>query len=131
MAVQLKWVEHNGDSYSLRTDKKDMPTVKEYLTQWKDTYAKVQCKLSTYKGYARSIDQHLIPMFGHLLLDQLDREAIRSFIASRANAGKARGTIENHLVPLKTALYQAIDDRLITVKPYRPSRKTLSAEERS
>jgi len=117
MAVQLKWVEHNGDSHSLRAEKKDMPTVKEYLTQWQETYAKVQCKLSTYKGYARSIDQQLIPVFGHVLLDQLDREAIRSFIASRTKAGKARGTIENHLVPLKTALDQAIDDRLITVNP--------------
>ena len=117
MAIHLKWVEQNGDSHSLRAEKKDMPTVKEYLTTWQDTYAIVHCKPSTYRGYARSIDQHLIPAFGHLLLDQVDREGIRTLIASLTGKGKARGTIENCLVPFKAMFYQAIDDGLVKVNP--------------
>ncbi len=117
MAVQLKWVVHNGASYSLRAEKKDMPTVKEYLTTWKDTYAKAHCKPSTYGGYSRTIEQQLIPAFGNVLLDQVGREAIRSFVATLTKQGKARGTIENFLVPLKAVFYQAIDDRIVKVNP--------------
>ena len=117
MAAQLKWVEQNGESHSLQRSKKEIPTVKAYLTEWKENYAKVHCKPSTYQGYARSIDQHLIPAFGNLLLNQVDRETIRLFIATLTKQGKARGTIENFLVPLKVVFYQAIDDGLVTNNP--------------
>lgn len=117
MAVQLKWFEQNGDSHSLRVEKKEMPTVEDYLSNWKDTYAKVHCKPSTYRGYARSIDECLIPILGHLPLDKVEREDVRTLIAKLTGEGKARGTIENYLVPLKAVFYQAIDDGLIQVNP--------------
>jgi len=117
MAYRLKEAEQEGHIFSFGNSSKTMPTVKEYLAKWQETYAKPNCKPSTYRGYIRAIEQVLIPQFGHLPLNELEREHIRTLIADLSQQGKARNTIENYLVPLKTVLYQAIEDRLIEHNP--------------
>jgi integrase len=120
MAYRLKEGEHVGTSVSLDdspTIRKPMPTVKAYLSKWQETYAKPNCKPSTYRGYARAIEQVLIPQFGHLPLNELEREHVRSLIAELTQQGKARGTIENCLVPLKAVYYQAMEDGVVKTNP--------------
>jgi len=117
MAYRLKEAEQEGHVVSFGDSPKTMPTVKEYLTKWQETYAKPNCKPSTYRGYARAIEQVLIPQFGHLPLNELEREHIRALIADLTQQGKARNTIENNLVPLKAVYYQAMEDGLVTTNP--------------
>ncbi len=117
MAYRLKEAEQEGHVVSFGDSPKTMPTVKEYLTKWQETYAKPNCKPSTYRGYARAIEQVLIPQFGHVPLNELEREHIRTLIADLTQQGKARNTIENNLVPLKAVYYQAMEDGLVTTNP--------------
>ena len=100
MAYRLKEAEQEGHIFSFGNSSKTMPTVKEYLVKWQETYAKPNCKPSTYRGYIRAIEQVLIPQFGHLPLNELEREHIRTLIAALSQQGKARNTIENYLVPV-------------------------------
>jgi len=117
LAARLKWAEVNGEPVALAQPEQAMPTVKAYLTDWLSTYAKVHCKPSTYRGYTRAIEKHLIPAFGERPLHLLRREDVKRLIAKLAEAKKARGTIVNCLVPLKAAYNQAKEDGLVTMNP--------------
>jgi integrase len=118
-------------------------TIKEYLGDWLDVYAKVHCKPSTYRGYKRSVEKHLIPAFGHLALKALKRDAVKRFVARKSeelvvrtdkgrvhsaspeaaheplkrSKRKARWTVMGYLVPLKAAYNQALEDGLVTMNP--------------
>ncbi|MCZ6799650.1 MAG: tyrosine-type recombinase/integrase [Nitrospirae bacterium] len=113
LECRMKLAKNGGTPLGF-TEKEDIQekvsTVKESLIDWQNTHAIVHCKPSTYRGYARAIEQHLIPAFGHFSLNELERSHVRYFIATLMKQGKARGTIENFLVPLKAIYYQAMDD---------------------
>jgi integrase len=117
LTARLKWAEHNGEPLALSQPDQTMPTVKAYLGDWLTTYAKVHCKPSTYRGYKRAIEQHLIPAFGERPLHLLKRDEIKRLIARQIEAQKARGTIQNYLVPLKAAYNQAKEDGLVMLNP--------------
>jgi len=84
---KLKWAEENGESISLSRPDQDMPTVEEYLGEWLHTHAKVNCKMSTYEGYALVIRVQLIPTFGSRVLNTLKREVV----SPRGGAGRCGG----------------------------------------
>jgi len=117
LAAKLKWAEESGERVSLRHPDQAIPTVGKYLMDWLEEYAKVNCKISTYEDYERAIRIELIPAFGNRPLDRLKREDVSRFIATKVDKGKARSTIRNHLAPLRAALFQAVDDGLITINP--------------
>ena len=135
--ARLKWAEQSGEPLVLSQPDQTKRTVKAYLEDWLNTYAKVHCKPSTYRGYKRSIEQQLIPAFGHHQLHTLKREHVKQFVAMKAEEvvactkklktlatakvipprKKARWTIQGYLVPLKAAYNQAIEEGLVTVNP--------------
>lgn len=117
LTARLKWAEQTGEPLALSQPDQSMPTVKTYLGDWLATYAKVHCKPSTYRGYKRAIEQHLIPAFGERPLHLLKRDEIKRLIARQIEAKKARGTIQNYLVPLKAAYNQAKEDGLVMLNP--------------
>ena len=94
-----------------------MPMVKAYLEDWLETYAKGNCKPSTYQGYKRAVDKHLVPAFGATPLHFLKREDVKRLIARLSKDGSSKGTIKNCLVPLKAAYNVAIEDGLVTFNP--------------
>ncbi len=117
LTARLKWAEQTGEPLALSQPDQTMPTVKAYLGDWLTTYAKVHCKPSTYRGYKRAIEQHLIPAFGDRSLHLLKRDEIKRLIARQIEAKKAKGTIQNYLVPLKAAYNQAKEDGLVVLNP--------------
>jgi len=52
---------------------------------------------------------HLLPAFGHLRFDQIERSAILELVAEKKAAGYAKGTINRHLSVLKVTLGKAIE----------------------
>lgn len=117
LTARLSWAEHEGEPIALSQPDQTVPAVKTYLRDWLQTYAKVHCKTSTYRGYKRAIEQHLIPAFGECPLHLLKRDEIKRLIAKQIEANKARGTIQNYLVPLKAAYNQAKEDGLVVFNP--------------
>jgi integrase len=136
LEARLKWAEQSGETIVLTQPEQVMPTVKTYLEDWLNTYAKIYCKPSTYRGYQRSVEKQLIPAFGHHPLHGLKREHVKRFVASKAEElvarakkpndeasgpiperKKARWTIQGYLVPLKAAYNQAIEDGLVVMNP--------------
>ncbi len=117
LGARLKWAEASGEPLVLSQPDQQMPAVKAYLEDWLDTYAKPHCKPSTYRGYKRAVEQHLVPAFGGRPLHLLKREDVKRLIARLMEQGKGKGTIQNHLVPLKAAYNQAIEDGVVTLNP--------------
>ena len=135
--ARLKWADQSGESIVLSQPDQTKFTIQAYLEDWLNTYAKVHCKPSTYRGYKRSIEQQLIPAFGHHQLHTLKREHVKQFVAVKAEEvvacakkpkknetaeviparTKARWTIQGYLVPLKAAYNQAIEDGVVAVNP--------------
>jgi len=99
--------------------------VKTYLEDWLNVYAKAHCKPSTYRSYKRAVESHLIPTFGNRPLHLLKREDVKRLIAKLSEAGKAKGTIKNCLVPLKAVYNVAIEDGLVTFNPASRLRRLL------
>lgn len=48
LEARLKWAEQSGEPIVLSQPDQALPTVKAYLVDWLNTYAKVHCKPSTY-----------------------------------------------------------------------------------
>ncbi len=137
LEARIKWGQISGEPVVLAQPEKAMSTVKAYLEDWLNTYAKVHCKPSTYRGYQRSVENQLIPAFGHHQLQSLKREHVKRFVALKAEEfvsrakettndapaegtparKKARWTIQGYLVPLKAAYNQAIEDGLVALNP--------------
>src|SRR4051812_3074022 len=61
LGAKIKWAEASGEPLVLSQAKStDRPvTVKSYLEDWLDAYAKVHCKPSTFRSYKRGVDKHL------------------------------------------------------------------------
>jgi hypothetical protein len=74
ISARLKWAEASGEPLVLSQPHQQMPTVKAYLEDWLEVYAKPHCKPSTYRGYKRAVNKQLLPTFGHLPMHALKRE---------------------------------------------------------
>jgi len=85
LEARLKWAEQSGEPIVLSQPDQAMPTVKSYLEDWLNTYAKVHCKPSTYRGYKRAIEEQLLPAFGEHQLHMLKREHVKRFVAKKAD----------------------------------------------
>lgn len=117
MEARLEWANASGETLALKQADQQMPTVAEYLRGWLATYAKVNCKLSTYEEYQRAIEGVLIPALGMKQIDTLKREHLKAIIATWIESGKSRSTVRNYLAPLKSAYFQAVEEGLVTVNP--------------
>jgi integrase len=118
-------------------------TVAQLLRDWLKHKADVEA--STREKYHEVIEQQLIPAFGRLKLDRLDRTAIRAQYARWLREGRVRGeggfspaTIRKFHTVLREALQMAVDDGLVArnmaagvelPKGERRERRALSSEE--
>ncbi len=76
-------------------------------------------KLTTLDNYQQSLNRHLLPAFGKLPLERLEREPelIDRYITDKTRAGLAPKTINNQLLLLQVMLKTAIRWRLIRHNP--------------
>ncbi|WP_339063632.1 tyrosine-type recombinase/integrase [Tepidibacillus marianensis] len=120
-------------------------TLRDYLYQWLENYAKVNTAPRTYEGYEMIIRNHLAPSLGHIVLEKLKPLHIQKYYSAKLTNGRFDGmgglsaqTILHHHRVLKEALEQAIKWQLIirnvadAVEPPRPQKiemVTLNKEE--
>ncbi len=100
-------------------------TLAEYLGQWITDYAYPNLSPKVAEGYESIINNHLIPVFGNLLLTQLKPNAIQSYITKklkegrkdRKSGGLTARTVRHHIVCLHTALQHALKQGSIARNP--------------
>ena len=71
----------------------------------------------TRRGYRASLDNELIPRFGHRKLREITVDDIAKFVRTLESRGLSSSTIENHLKPLSGTFRYAVRRGLISTNP--------------
>ena len=119
-------------------------TIREYLSEWLEGYAKVNVNPRTYERYVGICQQHLIPALGAIPVKDLQPLHIQSYYAKEQSEGRLDGkgglskqTVYHHHRLLYEALKHATRQGLVarnvadSVTPPRPDyveMKTLDTE---
>jgi integrase len=93
-----------------------VPTLEQYAEQWLETYAKLNCKESTYVRYEGVLRNHLIPALGQTPLNSLTREAIKQLLVGKRQT-LTPSSVRNILTPLREMLRHAVDDEILPSNP--------------
>lgn len=88
-------------------------TLKEALEAYRDR-AKKTLEPSTFTGYRKAVDNHLVPWCGHMRFAELTPAEIRAWMAKQTVKLK---TLRNRLLPLRNVLNEAVADELIAFNP--------------
>lgn len=100
--------------------------MREYLTEWLEIYVKINLRRSTYLGYKRILEKHLIPHLGNFSLRDVTPMDIDKMYAHLLQNGRADGKgglsaktlLYTHRV-LNEAMEQAVKKRMIFLNPVR------------
>ena len=88
-------------------------TIEEALKEWLRSCQR-RCEHSTVRDYTSSIYFHMIPNFGQLHLDELQRSHVERWINSVKISAKR---INNTLIPLRQVFKKAFEDEIIDKNP--------------
>ncbi|PNQ78905.1 tyrosine recombinase XerC [Paenibacillus sp. F4] len=101
-------------------------TFKNFVTEWREKYANKHLAERTLYVYENSLKTHIIPVFGHMRLDQVKPLHIVDYLESLSKEGSrhdrkkgslSSGTIQYHHRILKNIFSRAIEWRIIKINP--------------
>lgn len=104
----------NSKNAQLLSTKKQIPTITSELRNYL-TLTKSDLKESTWLKYQRDINNVLIPEFGHLTLDELNRQIVKLWINKTTFSQKR---LNNLLSPLKSIYNDALADGRTNHNPF-------------
>lgn len=104
-------------------------TVAQWMRRWHEVYC-AQLAPATKRSYSNSIDKHIVPHIGGLLLRDLRPDIIQAFVNALSSAKRtlksaqeerpyAPGMIRQVFACLDAALRRAVDDDLLAKNPCR------------
>jgi integrase len=112
-----------GDSTFLSAKKIEIPFFKDYAQGWLDSYAAVECKISTKKSYEQLLKLHVTPRFGKKRLTEIRRDEVKQFVAELSRATRevdgitqpkfSRNTLRLIICALRAVLNAAVEDGFI------------------
>jgi len=95
----------NGEPLTEREEAKTpVPTFQEFSTLWMSVYVKTNNKYSEFLNKQCILSAHLLPCFGHKLVNKISTSDVENFKAKKIKAGLAPKTINNHLIVLSRCL---------------------------
>ena len=85
-------------------------TFQDTAERWLESYAKVDCRPSTYEGYRRSLERFAYPRFGMTPLSEVSREDLKGMIDGMKTMKLSKATIKTAVAPIREIYNHAIDD---------------------
>ena len=82
-------------------------TVKDYLQEWVESYARVNLRPSTYDGYKRTIANYIVPYIGNVPLNQLSGQTVDKMFQDIIDKGLKPSTAAGAKRVLSVALNHA------------------------
>lgn len=82
-------------------------TVKDYLEEWVESYARVNLRPSTYDGYKRTIANYIVPYIGNVPLNQLSGQTVDKMFQNIIDKGLKPSTAAGAKRVLSVALNHA------------------------
>ena len=86
----------------------------QFITLYKNALDNNKISPSTFNSYKKVINAHLMPSFGHLLVNELEPTHLKDWIVTQNKTAK---TVRNILTPLRSVLDDALNEGLIQSNP--------------
>ena len=105
------------DKPAFQEKKLPVPKLGEYYQSRLKPYMKLTLKRSTYITFESSFRVHILPQFGRLHLDQIDRQKMEGFISKLVKKDMAKDSIRLILAALSFLYTHAVENKLVTENP--------------
>ncbi|MEZ5079650.1 MAG: tyrosine-type recombinase/integrase [Thermoleophilia bacterium] len=95
-------------------------TFKEYAEEWARTYTgrtSRGIRPTTLEDYVRDLEVHVLPVFGHRRLAEIEPRHIKVLAADLAAEGRAPSTVRNIMAPVRALFATAVEDGVIRMNP--------------
>ena len=102
--------------FDFEREKKEEPKVppfKEYADSWITTIAPATCRESTVVSYDVLLRLHILPVFGTLRLNEINRGKLKDFFAGKILEGYAKSSVVHMKNAISGILTKAVDDEVI------------------
>ncbi len=116
-----------GGTTSLEPAKPTVPILEEYSKTWLKNLEQER-KPSTAGFYGQYLRLYVVPRFGTLRLDAIERQKIKEFIAELGSRKLAKNTIRLAVTTLRAVLSSAVEDRLLRENPARGLGRFIKSE---
>jgi integrase len=93
------------------------PLFKDIAKGYIEITVPASCKESTEEDYAGILENHVLPVFEDMQIDEISRGAIKNFLFSKVNEGLSASTIGHIKNVVFGVLTTAVDDELILANP--------------
>ena len=98
-------------------EEKKIPTFSEYAKRWIEVTVPALCKPSTGRDYRGLLDNHILPVFGSLRVNEISRMRVKEFLMKKFSDGFAPSTLTHMKNTLSGVLNMAVDDETLTFNP--------------
>ena len=107
----------NQFDWNHKKPKKKKPLFKSVAKGWVEVTVPATCKESTAEDYAKILENHVLPFFEDLHIDEINNGKIKEFLFAKVNEGLSASTIGHFKNALSGVLSTAVDDELIPANP--------------
>jgi len=105
------------DRPAFQEKKPPAPKLEGYFQGRLKPYMKLTLKRSTYITFESSFRVHILPQFGRLHLDQIDRQKMEGFISKLVKKDMAKDSIRLILAALSFLYTHAVENKLVSENP--------------
>lgn len=112
----------------LGQDETKVMTFSDYAKSWIDVTVPATCKESSLRDYQGLLKNHILPIFGNLQVDEINRLMVKDFLMKKSNAGFASSTVTHMKNAISGVLNMAVDDETIAVNPAQRLGKAIKAK---
>jgi integrase len=96
---------------------KSIPQFKYCAKAWVEITVPATCKETTTSDYDRILENHILPVFGDLKVNEITEGKIKGFLFEKVNDGFAGSTVCHLKNVISGVLTDAVDDDLISANP--------------
>jgi integrase len=100
----------------------------DYAKSWIVVTVPATCKESSLRDYQGLLKNHILPVFGNLQINEINRLMVKDFLMKKSNAGFASSTVTHMKNAISGVLNMAVDDETIAVNPAHRLGKAIHAK---
>jgi len=92
-------------------------TFEEYANTWKTLTVPATCKPSTTSDYKGILKNHVLPVFGKSMVNEISRFMVKRFLMQKITDGFASSTVTHMKNAIAGVLNLAVDDEVLATNP--------------
>jgi integrase len=105
-----------GD-FSIDQDQEEKPKFEDYAATWLAVTVPATCKPSTAEDYQGIMDNHVLPHFGRMPIENINRMMVKKFLMGKIKDGLSQSTVAHMKSCLSGVFSIAVDDEVLSGNP--------------